>query len=86
MRVVVAEDQMLTREGLIKVITNAGDDVVGEAADYDAVRRLVAQESPDIVILDIRLPPTQTLVGVRRRHAEIDDREIQPPRVQRVVE
>ncbi|MEY2583524.1 MAG: hypothetical protein QOE09_3373 [Ilumatobacteraceae bacterium] len=65
MRVVVAEDQLLTREGLIKVITNAGSEVVGEAADFDSVRHLVAHELPDIVILDIRLPPTHTDEGLR---------------------
>ena len=65
MRVVVAEDQLLTREGLVKVITSAGGDVVGEAADYDGVRRLVAQERPDVVVLDIRLPPSHTDEGLR---------------------
>jgi DNA-binding NarL/FixJ family response regulator len=65
MRVVVAEDQLLTRVGLVKVITNAGGDVVGEATDYDGVRRLVAQERPDVVVLDIRLPPSHTDEGLR---------------------
>ncbi len=65
MRVVVAEDQLLTREGLVKIITNAGAEVVGEAVDYDNVRRLVAQERPDVVVLDIRLPPSHTDEGLR---------------------
>lgn len=65
MRVVVAEDQLLTREGLVKIITNAGGEVVGEATDYDGVRRLVAQERPDVVVLDIRLPPSHTDEGLR---------------------
>ena len=65
MRVVVAEDQLLTREGLIKIITNAGGEVVGEATDFDSVRRLVAHELPDVVVLDIRLPPTHTDEGLR---------------------
>jgi serine/threonine-protein kinase len=64
-RVVVAEDQLLTREGLVKIITNAGGEVVGEATDYDGVRRLVAQERPDVVVLDIRLPPSHTDEGLR---------------------
>jgi DNA-binding NarL/FixJ family response regulator len=64
-RVVIAEDQLLTREGLVKVITGAGGNVVGEAADYDSVRRLVAQERPDVVVLDIRLPPSHTDEGLR---------------------
>ncbi len=65
MRVVVAEDQLLTREGLVRVITAGGGQVVGEAADYDAVRHLVADLRPDVVVLDIRLPPTHTDEGLR---------------------
>jgi len=64
-RVVVAEDQLLTREGLVRVITAGGGQVVGEAADYDAVRHLVADLRPDVVVLDIRLPPTHTDEGLR---------------------
>lgn len=65
MRVVVAEDQLLTREGLVKVITAGGGDVVGEAADYDSVRHLLADHRPDVVVLDVRLPPTYTDEGLR---------------------
>ena len=65
MRVVVAEDQLLTRAGLVNIITSAGGEVVGEAADFDGARRMIAHESPDVVVLDIRLPPTQTDEGLR---------------------
>src|SRR3954462_1051290 len=65
MRVVVAEDQLLTREGLVKVIVAGGADVVGAASDYDSVRHLIADHLPDVVVLDIRLPPTYTDEGLR---------------------
>jgi DNA-binding NarL/FixJ family response regulator len=65
MRVVVAEDQLLTRAGLVQIITGAGGEVVGEAADFDSARHMIAHESPDVVVLDIRLPPTQTDEGLR---------------------
>lgn len=65
MRVVVAEDQLLTRVGLLKLLTLNGVEVVGEASDYDTARRLVAEHTPDVVILDVRLPPTHTDEGLR---------------------
>jgi DNA-binding NarL/FixJ family response regulator len=64
-RVIVAEDQLLTREGLVKLLTLNGVQVVGQASDYDSARRLVAEHAPDVVILDIRLPPTHTDEGLR---------------------
>ena len=69
MRVVVADDVMLVRSGLARLLTDAGVDVVGEAADADALLRLVALEDPDVAIVDIRMPPTHTdegLVAARR--------------------
>jgi DNA-binding NarL/FixJ family response regulator len=64
-RVVIAEDQMLTRQGLVTVLTAAGFEIVGEAGDYDGARRLIAHERPDVAILDVRLPPTQRDEGLR---------------------
>jgi len=64
-RVVIAEDQMLTRQGLVTVLRAAGVDVVGEATDYASARRLIAGEEPDVAILDVRLPPTQRDEGLR---------------------
>src|SRR5437762_10970136 len=55
-RVVVAEDVMLTREGIVRVLGDAGIDVVGEAADVDALMHAVAAERPDCAIVDIRMP------------------------------
>jgi len=69
MRVVVADDVMLVRSGLARLLTEAGVDVVGEAADADEALRLVALEQPDVAVLDIRMPPTHTdegLVAARR--------------------
>jgi DNA-binding NarL/FixJ family response regulator len=69
MRVVVADDVMLVRSGLARLLTEAGVEVVGEAADADEALRLVALEQPDVAVLDIRMPPTHTdegLVAARR--------------------
>jgi DNA-binding NarL/FixJ family response regulator len=63
--VIVAEDQMLTRHGLVTIMNNAGIEVAGEATDYDTARRLIAHERPDVAVLDVRLPPTQRDEGLR---------------------
>jgi DNA-binding NarL/FixJ family response regulator len=68
-RVVVAEDVMLTREGIVRLLREAGIDVVGEAGDLPGLMRAVALEQPDAVVVDIRMPPTHTdegLVAARR--------------------
>jgi DNA-binding NarL/FixJ family response regulator len=72
-RVVVVDDVMLVRSGLALLLTGAGVEVVGEAADAQAALRLVALEKPDAAIVDIRMPPTHTdegLVAARRIRAE----------------
>jgi len=74
MRVVVADDVMLIRSGLSRLLAEAGVEVVGEAADANALLRLVASEEPDVAIVDIRMPPTLTDEGlvaarqIRERH------------------
>ena len=65
MRVVVAEDQLLTREGIVRLLIDAGVDVVGEAGDADALLHLVREHQPDVALVDIRLPPTHTDEGLR---------------------
>jgi DNA-binding NarL/FixJ family response regulator len=73
MRVVVAEDVMLTREGITRLLTDAGVEVLGEAEDADALLRLVAEHRPDAAIVDIRMPPTHSdegLVAAQRIRAE----------------
>ena len=69
MRVVVADDVMLVRSGLARLLSDAGVEVVGEAAEADGLLRLVALEQPDAAVVDIRMPPTHTdegLVAARR--------------------
>jgi serine/threonine-protein kinase len=76
-RVVVAEDVMLTREGIVRVLADAGCEVVGETGDVDGLMRLVATEKPDCAIVDIRMPPTHTDEGIvaaqriRERYPEV---------------
>ena len=64
MRVIVAEDAMLTREGIVRLLAGAGIEVVGEAADAASIGELVSQLHPDAVIMDIRMPPTHTDEGL----------------------
>jgi DNA-binding NarL/FixJ family response regulator len=63
-RVIVADDSALFRAGLVRVLESAGFDVTGQAADADELHRLVAADQPALVILDIRMPPTQTNEGL----------------------
>jgi DNA-binding NarL/FixJ family response regulator len=63
-RVVVAEDVMLTREGITRLLTGSGIEVVGEAGDAAALLRAVRTTRPDAAIVDIRMPPTHTDEGL----------------------
>jgi serine/threonine-protein kinase len=65
LRIVVAEDAVLLREGLRRVLDEAGLDVVGTAADAPHLLSLVEETRPDVVLADIRMPPTQTIEGLR---------------------
>jgi DNA-binding NarL/FixJ family response regulator len=64
-RVVVADDVMLTREGIVRLLTDAGIDVVAEADDAELLLREVRLKRPDAAIVDIRMPPTHTDEGLR---------------------
>jgi DNA-binding NarL/FixJ family response regulator len=64
-RVVVAEDQVLLREGLSRLLTDAGFEVVAQAGDADDLRRKVAAHHPDVAIVDVQMPPDQTDDGLR---------------------
>jgi DNA-binding NarL/FixJ family response regulator len=66
LRVVIAEDEFLVREGLRRALEETqGVEVVGATADLDELRRAVEETDPDIVVTDIRLPPTHGDEGIR---------------------
>ncbi len=65
MRVVVADDSVLLREGIVRILGDAGFDVVGQAGDADDLIRKVAAHKPDVAIVDVRMPPTNTDDGLR---------------------
>jgi len=65
MRVVIAEDSVLLRAGLVRLLEEAGFEVVGEASDADDLLRKVRAHRPDLAVTDIRMPPTQTDEGLR---------------------
>jgi DNA-binding NarL/FixJ family response regulator len=72
-RVVVADDVMLTREGIVRLLRDSGFDVVAEAEDADGLLRHVRLTRPDAAIVDIRMPPTHTdegLVAAQQIRAE----------------
>jgi DNA-binding NarL/FixJ family response regulator len=64
-RVVIADDSVLLREGVTRLLAEAGFEVVGQAADADELLREVAAKQPDVAIVDIRMPPTHTDEGLR---------------------
>jgi DNA-binding NarL/FixJ family response regulator len=64
-RIVIGEDAALFRQGLGRLLEDAGHEVVGTGADADQTRIVVRREKPDLVILDIRMPPDQTDDGAR---------------------
>lgn len=77
MRVVVADDSTLFREGLARLLEASGIEVTGRAADAVQLEAMVDEDPPDIVITDIRMPPTNTTDGlvaaahIRDRHPEV---------------
>jgi DNA-binding NarL/FixJ family response regulator len=64
-RVVIADDSLLLREGVTRLLAEAGFEVVGQAGDADELLREVQEKSPDVAIVDIRMPPTHTDEGLR---------------------
>jgi DNA-binding NarL/FixJ family response regulator len=64
-RVVIAEDQVLLREGLTRLFTDAGEDVVARVGDAEALLAAVGDEQPDLAVVDVRMPPTWTDEGTR---------------------
>jgi DNA-binding NarL/FixJ family response regulator len=75
-RVVIADDAMLTREGIARLLTDAGVDVVGQAEEASGLIRHVATAKPDAAIVDIKMPPTHTdegIVAAQRIRAEFPE-------------
>jgi DNA-binding NarL/FixJ family response regulator len=76
MRVVIAEDTVLLREGLAGLLQDAGHEVVGRAGDADSLLALVSEHSPDLAVVDVRMPPdyddegTRAAAEIRRSHPE----------------
>jgi DNA-binding NarL/FixJ family response regulator len=74
MRVIIADDASLFREGLARILADEGVDVIGQAAEGRSAVAMTASSSPDAVVLDIRMPPTHTTEGldaaieIRRSH------------------
>ena len=65
MRIVIGEDQALLREGIARLLEEAGFDVVGQAGDAVDLRRKVGAHKPDVAVVDIQMPPTRTDDGLR---------------------
>ncbi|WP_218854859.1 response regulator [Paractinoplanes atraurantiacus] len=65
MRVVLAEDDVLLREGLASLLDRSGLEVLGQAGDAVELMTLVRQHKPDLVVVDVRMPPTNTTEGLR---------------------
>ena len=77
MRILICEDSVLLREGLVRLLEDAGHEIVAALADADGLGEAVGAGSPELCILDVRLPPTFTDEGVRAalelraRHPEL---------------
>jgi DNA-binding NarL/FixJ family response regulator len=65
MRVVLAEDSLLLRAGIARLLEDAGFDVVGQAGDLDDLLRKARAHKPDVAIVDIKMPPTHTDEGLK---------------------
>jgi DNA-binding NarL/FixJ family response regulator len=65
MRIVIAEDAAVLRDGLVELLTRRGHQVVAAVADGDALRAAVAEHHPEVAVVDIRMPPTHTDEGLR---------------------
>jgi DNA-binding NarL/FixJ family response regulator len=69
MRIVVADDSLIFREGEARLLAEAGFEVVGQASNADELLGLVRSEKPDVAVVDIRMPPTHTDEGLRAAEA-----------------
>ncbi|MHB8466056.1 MAG: LuxR C-terminal-related transcriptional regulator [Acidimicrobiales bacterium] len=65
LRIIVADDVALVRSGVVRLLLEEGFDVIAEVGDYDALIAAIDRDPPDLVVTDIRMPPTQTDEGLR---------------------
>jgi DNA-binding NarL/FixJ family response regulator len=68
-RVVIADDSVIVREGIVSILTRAGVEVAAQASNADELMDEVDAHRPDVAIVDIRMPPTHTDEGLRAAHA-----------------
>jgi DNA-binding NarL/FixJ family response regulator len=69
LRLVLADDSMLVREGVARLLVDAGFEVVAQVGDADGLLRATRDHHPDVAIVDIRMPPTHTDEGLRAAEA-----------------
>jgi DNA-binding NarL/FixJ family response regulator len=67
-RVVIAEDSVLLREGIARLLEESGFEVAGQAGDAEDLLRKVGAHKPDVAVIDVRMPPTHTDEGLRAAH------------------
>jgi DNA-binding NarL/FixJ family response regulator len=76
LRIVIAEDSVLLRAGLVRLLDESGEDVVGAVADGEALLEVVKRQRPQLAIVDVRMPPTHTdegivaAVEIRKKHPD----------------
>ena len=73
LRIVIAEDAAIMRDGLTQTLTRRGHDVVAAVADAESLRRAVDTHRPDVAIIDVRMPPTHTDEGLRAAQSIHED-------------
>jgi DNA-binding NarL/FixJ family response regulator len=77
MRVVIAEDLALLREGLAQLLTEAKYEVVAAVGDAPALMKAVSEHQPDLAVVDVRMPPSQrdeglrAAIAIRRSHPDV---------------
>ena len=69
MRIVIAEDAAIMRDGLTQTLTRRGHDVVAAVGDAEALKKAIAEHQPDVAIVDVRMPPSHTDEGLRAAKA-----------------
>ncbi|WP_067480813.1 response regulator [Actinomadura hibisca] len=65
MRVILAEDSTLLREGLVRLLAEEGHEILAAVGDAEALLAAVAEQTPDVVVVDVRMPPSHTDEGLR---------------------